>query len=327
MSHDLMIGGFVIADSPQPTPASVKIRRRLPNSSIATRTALRAIEAFQRVLDDEADSEAELGIVEIERFVDSDKAKSFLIQELKPLIEQALNQTHDFTALVTQVKSNILAIFESRYPGSNIEEVADQLPEEGAIYFAVEMLLGKLDATSYLREPNKLHGVPTEFSLYKYLDKYVRIYKSYSKQRDLDFQLIGPSKALINYFAPPVGAMLHAVLDNVVKYAPAGSKVNVKVTDEAKHVNIVFSSLGPEVKKHETEMIFLVGYRSEAAQILESGGMGFGLGAARFISDAMSIGLSFTQKTQEDDHWPGHFPTQFRLRFHRSGTDKSQNSN
>ncbi len=78
--------------------------------------------------------------------------------------------------------------------------------------------------------------------------------------------------------------MPYAIIENAIKYSPPRSNINVNVFD-GDSINILVTSLGPNIQKSKSQDIFNKGTRGEAA--IETGlpGTGMGLTMAKRIVD------------------------------------------
>lgn len=81
--------------------------------------------------------------------------------------------------------------------------------------------------------------------------------------------------------------VLWAVLDNAVKYSPAGSPVDVAVRAEAGHLDVSVRDRGAGMDDETLKRAFEQFYRSAGARRLVPDGSGVGLYAARGLMEAM----------------------------------------
>jgi signal transduction histidine kinase len=197
-------------------------------------------------------------------------------------------------------------------------DAAEQLPVEGAIYFSTELMLLKMDALTYLHEINLVYGQEKTFRIHPLVLKYVRIYAWQANQKHLDLQLSGDCYNVYRYNTEAVGVVVQGLLDNLVKYAPAGSKATIVFAEDPSQVVISFTSLGPRIHVDEVQQIFHPGYRGRAAQSLESsGGLGVGLATAKRVSDALDLNLTVHQDIKEDLKYRDRFSTTFGITLSR----------
>jgi two-component system phosphate regulon sensor histidine kinase PhoR len=90
--------------------------------------------------------------------------------------------------------------------------------------------------------------------------------------------------------------LVSVLLDNAVKYADAGDRVEISVRKEHKRAIIRVSDNGPGIPAHALPHVFDRFYRVDKARSRESGGTGLGLAIARHIVDAHggTIGVEST---------------------------------
>lgn len=231
--------------------------------------------------------------------------------------DETLNQSHDFRQLVYQVRGHAESLLREQVPDVPVEEAAEQRPALGAIYFANEMLLIKMDALRFLKEVNLAFGAQTRFQMHPFILKYVRIYRWQADQKDLTLRLEGTCYASSRYNNEAIGVIIQSLLDNMVKYAPAGSNASITFDEQEGHVDVAFRSLGPHIDEDEFDRIFLPGYRGRAASPLEQTGLGVGLASAKEISDALGLDLKVSQHAAEDVKYAGRYETTFSLRLAR----------
>lgn len=236
----------------------------------------------------------------------------------KDFASQPLQQSHDFMQFVKQVRSHIVVIMQASLPGVDSVEAAEQLPHEGAIYYSCELMINKIDSLAYLDEVNRAFGGEKEFKLHPLVLKYVRIYNWLARQKKLRLSLHGESYGNVFYQASAVGVVIHALLDNMIKYAPAGSETSVDFEENTLDIKVSFTSLGPKIHEDEKTSIFQPGVRGRAAREMSSEGMGVGLASAGAIAEELRIPLTVEQSPDPSKNWPDMFQTIFSLRFDRS---------
>jgi two-component system, OmpR family, sensor kinase len=80
-----------------------------------------------------------------------------------------------------------------------------------------------------------------------------------------------------------VGLALTNILDNAVKFSPAGREVRVGISAEGKEALIVVTDQGPGLAQDELPRIFDRFHRGEAARASEAPGFGLGLAISRAV--------------------------------------------
>lgn len=325
-NSDLLIGGVVVRDLSFSTPAHRKRAKTLRGSLVSAENVRRSIGALRSVDATHDKLTAELREQDKEQYLSAEVSRREIVEELRPAIEQGLHQAHDYLLLLHQIQANAATILDERFPGVPPEEAADRLPNEGAIFFAAEMMLAKIDATVFLREPNRIHSRADQFAIFKMVDKYARVYRSFARQRDVRLELTGECYALVTYPPNPIGAVIHTLLDNMIKYAPPKSAAAVRFLEDSSAVRISYYSLGPQVRSDERDRIFLPGYQADAARLVAGGGMGFGLAAAKMISDSLHLDLRFKQEAKEAYDAPGYYKTELSIRLEKTGSERTSRS-
>lgn len=133
------------------------------------------------------------------------------------------------------------------------------------------------------------------------------------RQKGLNLGVTGECFESVFYDPHAIGAVVQGILDNMVKYAPSGSRAVVNFDVMGDRIQITFSSLGPKIFPHEMQSIFALGVRGEAARNVESTGHGVGLATAQQISEVLELSLSVSQSPDQDVRFPAHYSTTFRV--------------
>lgn len=240
-----------------------------------------------------------------------------LAQQLRTEFQDNLSQSHDFLQLAKLVQGYAETLIRDKYPTMSTEDGAENLPTEGAIYFATKLMLLKMDALAFLQEINLVHGDERRFQIHPLILMYTRIYRWAAEQKELDLLLVGSSYGYCRYNSQAIGAVVQGLLDNMVKYAPAGSSATISFRETEELITISFASLGPRIEDDEREKIFLPGFRAQAARGAASSGLGLGLATAKQISDALGLQLQVDQEAKEDRKYRGRYPTTFSIQLER----------
>ena len=80
--------------------------------------------------------------------------------------------------------------------------------------------------------------------------------------------------------------MLNNLLDNAVRFTPAGGKVNLTLTAAGAWVEVAVEDSGPGIDPEHLPHIFDRFYRVEGSRSRESGGAGLGLAIVRQLVEA-----------------------------------------
>jgi len=124
-------------------------------------------------------------------------------------------------------------------------------------------------------------------------------------ERKLSFVLNAPEMPSVNVNAELVRQVLFILVDNAIKYTPAGGRVTLSASQTADQLQIDVADTGEGIQLDEQERIFERFYRIDKSRARAAGGSGLGLAIARSI--AKSHGGQLTVISE-----PGHGST-FRL--------------
>ena len=313
LDDERLVLGVVVGDQNMPTKRSRRLARRNPELRIKGRELRAAIDSV-RGLGTDVLTDFELTQQRILDDLRTDpNMHEGLAMKLRKDFEANLDQSHDFLQLVKLVRGHAEALLLQKHPDLDTVEAAEGEPNLGAIYFSTELMLVKMDALIFLREINRALGSPVTFQLHPHVLKYVRIYDWQARQKELSILLQGSSYARVTLNSAAVGAVIQGLLDNLVKYAPAGSEATITFRETDEWLELEFASLGPRIRSDEMGRIFLPGFRAAAAKQMEQSGLGVGLATAKEISNVLELDLQVTQSTTEDSKYLSRFQTRFTL--------------
>ena len=117
-----------------------------------------------------------------------------------------------------------------------------------------------------------------------------------AQAKDIDLGVIGDVDALVEARLVDVTVLVKNLLDNAVRYTPAGGRVDIKVDKAGGAVTFQVDDTGPGIAPEERERVFDAFYR-----VLGNGEIGSGLGLAitRTVADSMDAVIELS-----DSRWP-----------------------
>lgn len=307
--------GVVASDLASPSSRTKKRIRLEKDRLVRTSQIRRAIEAAREVGPGVVDSfENARAALLLQAKSDPEMQRSIAAQYRRDA-EANLNQSHDFLQLVKLVRGYAEKLLHDRFPDLPPEDAAEKLPDEGAIYFSTTLMTMKVDALLFISEINRATGNESRFKIHPMVLKYVRIYDWQARQKKVKIRLEGECHSQCNYNAEAIGALIQGLLDNLVKYSPAGSETIIRFESNATEVLIEFISLGPKIEDDELSQIFLPHYRARSARRTESGGQGIGLATVKQISDVLGLGVQVSQEATEHEKYKKRYWTNFSVTF------------
>lgn len=122
------------------------------------------------------------------------------------------------------------------------------------------------------------------------LSETIRMFAPVARKKSCQVKLAGNSDVILDL--PPVGLkiVLSNLLDNALKYSPAGGQVRLKVAEDATGVLVRIEDDGPGIPAAERSRVFERFYRGEGHRE-ETPGTGLGLYMARTLARSMGGGL------------------------------------
>jgi signal transduction histidine kinase len=223
----------------------------------------------------------------IEEWEQSEAYQRDVIEKLRPELQQALANVHDYKQFVQQIIQNMNVILETKYPALELMTKLDRAThEEAAIYWTAVLMDERLDAAYFLESPERIHE-PREqrtFRLHGLVLKYVRIYQRRADQQGVTLNVRGISHASIRGNPRALSIIPQTLVDNALKYAPRETSVSIRFSEAAKTVTLEVESFGPQIRPPERKRIFDLFFRAEAARQATTHGTGFGLASAQNVA-------------------------------------------
>lgn len=228
----------------------------------------------------------------------SEAYKRDVLELLRPDLQRTLGQVHDYKQFVQQIVQNIDVILETRFPGESIDVKLEKAEhEEAAIYWAAQLMDEKLDVALFLLNPDRIHNLRDDrpFRFHGLVAKYWKIYQRQIEAKALRVVQHGESRADVDGNSRALAVVVHAFIDNSVKYAPPGSRIVFAFEESAESIKFTVESLGPPITPAERQTIFDLFVRGEEAARRHADGTGFGLASAKVVATALDIEIGLEQ--------------------------------
>jgi signal transduction histidine kinase len=321
---DLLITGVLVRGYEPATEAYRKMARRLRRDAIDRADLDRVISRCGEATEEVAkEFRARIDAL-VAEWRENKTYQQEVVDLLRPDLEKTLAQVHDYKQFVQQIVQNIDVALESKFPNMPLEEKLERAShEEAAIYWAAVSMDEKLDAALFLDSPERIKE-PREHGrarLHGMVTKYARIYKNQAEQKGVDLVIAGDSWGTIYGNQRALGIIPHTLIDNAVKYAPQGTRVQISFQETSEDILLTVEGFGPEIKPEERHRIFDLFFRGEAAQRQVSEGTGFGLASAQNIARAHEMEIEVAQTSQRGPQQT--FLTAFSARFSRARDKKT----
>jgi hypothetical protein len=207
VDDDLLIAGVVVRDYPTSTDARRKALRAARGNLVSRSQIQAAINQAHQATDALESELRETKDQIIAHYRDTKEYQAEIAERLRPNIERALGQVHDYKQFVRQIIQNINVLLATRYGGSEIDEqLSKATHEEVAIYWAARLMEEKLDAALYVMYPDRINEFRDRrrFRFHGAVTKYRKIYQRRLEEKKLDLDLKGESRGIVDTTPEPL---------------------------------------------------------------------------------------------------------------------------
>ena len=195
--------------------------------------------------------------------------------------------SHELRTPVAVVRTNAELLKRHLGPDTGHTAASDQvalddiLSESDRLGRMVDQMLTLAEADAGQRTV-----LSSEISLNELIDEVARSMRSIAETRQMLLETRLIDDVSVNGDPGRLRELVSVLLDNAVKYADAGGRVEVALRKEHRKAIIEVSDNGPGIPRDALPHVFDRFYRVDEARSRESGGTGLGLAIARHIVDA-----------------------------------------
>ena len=195
--------------------------------------------------------------------------------------------SHELRTPVAVVRTNAELLKRHLGPDTGHTAASDQvalddiLSESDRLGRMVDQMLTLAEADAGQRTV-----LSSEISLNELIDEVARSMRSIAETRQMLLETRLTDDVSVNGDPGRLRELVSVLLDNAVKYADAGGRVEVALRREHRKAIIEVSDNGPGIPRDALPHVFDRFYRVDEARSRESGGTGLGLAIARHIVDA-----------------------------------------
>jgi signal transduction histidine kinase len=236
-----------------------------------------------------------------------------VVDAMRPEIERALAQLHDYRQFVAAIIQNVNVWWETDGPGGDI--AAAKNPHAiVAIYHAARIMESRLVAHRFLNDPKSVRTKLGTVQVHKMFAKFGHIYEQAAQDKNVAIETTGMCFGRVHANYDAVGLIPQALLDNAIKYSPRSARIMVEFEEDHREITVKMSSYGPLLDPDEHGLIFEPFRRGRHASNFPEG-MGLGLGMVGLVTETMG----WRRAVAQDPHnfYKGCYWTTFSVTFDR----------
>ena len=211
------------------------------------------------------------GSVETDELAETFNKLFAKIRELMEGMEQVLGDiAHDMRTPVTRIRGAAESLLSEPGLSQREEEMAGNTIEEcdrilGLVNTILEINAAESQLKASSRKPVNLVALVREGA---------ELFAFMVEDKQLELELSLPAEAPVLGDLGHLQRVISNLLDNAIKYTPAGGQINVHLSATDGKVTLVFDDTGVGVPAGESELIFQRFYRSDKSRTLPGNGLG-----------------------------------------------------
>jgi len=194
------------------------------------------------------------------------------------------NVSHELRTPISVIRANAETLLEGALEQPDIARrfVEALVRNADRLSTLVNELLdiARIEAGKYTLEP-------TSFPLTDAIDKVLEIAEVRAKERGTTISVDVAEHVHVSADSKALEQVVLNLLDNAIKYAPAGSLVEVVARATNEHVRVEIRDRGPGIDPMHRDRVFERFYRVDAGRARDMGGTGLGLAIVKHLIDAM----------------------------------------
>ena len=161
------------------------------------------------------------------------------------------------------------------------EVIGSMLEETGRLTRLVESLLAISRADS-----GEIRLAPAAITVLPFAREVACFLEVLAEEKGQHLTVAGDETARVQADSAILRQVLVNLLDNAMKYSPAGGQIAIRVRAAGQQVFIDVEDSGPGIPPEHRERVFDRFYRTDAARSREAGGAGLGLAIAKWGAEA-----------------------------------------
>jgi two-component system phosphate regulon sensor histidine kinase PhoR len=133
--------------------------------------------------------------------------------------------------------------------------------------------------------------------------------ESFARRKEMELRLQVPEAPVVVHLSPrALDHVLINLIENAIKYAPAGTPVRIEVEQQAEQLSIAVKDRGPGIAPAYHQRVFERFYRLDLGRSREDGGTGLGLSIVKHLVTRMGGSIALESEVGQGSTFRVVFP-------------------